>query len=162
MKLKRNLFVPFIDTTKGAEPGTYQWVPIDLSTVFELAYNPVTEEYSYICYANNSTEIVSYQPAMEQEIVLDNENPLYKFMLKYMRSMPTGSESEVPVMIAYPNDETGKTTDADVWDEAVISPGTINTIDGKLTFTLQLNGTAKSGTVAIEGGNAKFTPGVGA
>ena len=41
-QLTRNLFVPLIDTLKGASAGegTFKWVPIDLSTQFELAYNP--------------------------------------------------------------------------------------------------------------------------
>lgn len=157
-KLTRNLYVPFIDITKGAEKGTYDWKPIDLSSVFELAYNPNTETYSYICYANDSNEIINYAPTMEQEIVLDSENEIYKFMLDFMRSMPTGSDANVPIMIAYPDSDTAKTTEADVWDDAVISPGTINTIDGKLTFTLNLNGAVTPGTVAISGGTATFSP----
>lgn len=157
MKLTRNLFVPFIDITKGESEGTYQWKPIDLSSVFELAYNPNTETYSYICYANDSNEIINYAPTMEQEIVLDSENEIYTFMLGFMRSMPTGSDASVPVMIAYP-DDTGETTEADVWKDAVISPGTINTIDGKLTFTLNLNGAVTPGTVEISDGTATFSP----
>lgn len=157
MKLTRDLFVPFIDTSKGAEAGTYTWKPIDLSTVFELAYNPNTETYSYICYANDSNEITGYAPTMEQEIVLDSDNPIYTFMLEFMRGMPTGSDAKVPIMVAYP-DESGDTTEADVWDDAVISPGTINTVDGKLTFTLNLNGDVTNGTVAIAAGTATFTP----
>ena len=47
-QLTRNLFVPLIDTLKGASAGegTFKWVPIDLSTQFELAYNPNTETKS--------------------------------------------------------------------------------------------------------------------
>lgn len=161
MKLTRDKFVPFIDTTKGEEPGTYTWKPIDLSTVFELAYNPVTETYSYICYANDSNEITGYAPTMEQEIVLESDNPIYTFMLEFFRSMPTGSDAIVPVMVAYP-DASGKTTEADVWAEAVIAPGTINTVDGKLTFTLNLNGAVTSGTVEISDGTATFSPTPGA
>ena len=155
-KLTRDLFVPFIDISKGATAGEYTWKPIDLSTVFELAYNPQTETYSYICYPNDSTEITSYTPSMEQEIVLDSDNPIYNFMLEFCREMPAGSSAVVPVMIAYPG-ESGKTTEADVWDDAVIQPGTINTVDGKITFTLNMNGTRKAGTVAIKDGAATFT-----
>lgn len=158
MKLTRNLFVPFVDVKKSTTGTGYQWVPIDLSTVFELAYNPQTETYSYICYANDSTEITSYQPSMEQEIVLESDNKLYQFMSKFMRDMPVGSDAKVPVMIAYPAADTGKMTEADVWDEAVISPGSLNSVDGKLTFTLQLNGTPKKGTVAVNDGTATFSP----
>ncbi len=161
MKLTRDLFVPFLDTTKGAVDGTYEWVPIDLSTVFNLGYNPQTETYSYICYKNDSTEITGYQPSMEQEIVLDKDNKLYEFMFSFMRSMPTGSDAKVPVMLTYPDLKTGKTTEADVWKEAVISPGALDSVEGKLTFTLQLNGDITKGTVAITEKTATFTPAVG-
>lgn len=147
-KLTRNLFVPFIDTSKGAAPSVYTWKPIDLSTVFELAYNANTETYSYICYANDSNEITGYAPTMEQEIVLESDNPIYQFMIDYMRSMPTGSDAVVPVMLTYPDSETTETTEADLWEEAVITPGTVNPVDGKLTFTLNLNGACQPGTVS--------------
>ena len=45
-QLTRNLYVPLVDTNKGATPGTYNWVPIDKSTQFELSWNPNTEERS--------------------------------------------------------------------------------------------------------------------
>lgn len=163
-KLTRDLFIPFLDTTRGAEPGTYTWCPVDLSTVFNLAFNPQTETFSYICNANDSTEITSYQPSMEQEIAIDSENPLYKFMFPFMREMPVGSKAKVPVMIVYPSPETGKPTEADVWPDAVVSPGAIDSVAGKLTFTLQLNGDKIKGTVAVaEGGKtATFSPAMAA
>lgn len=157
--LTRDKFVPLIDLTRGAEAGTYDWAPIDLSTVFEMAYNPTTETYSYICYPNDTTEIASYAPSMEQEIKITRDNPIYDFMLAYMREMPTGDAAKVPLMIVYPAKDTGAPTEADVWDEAMIAPGSINTIDGKLTFTLNFNGDRKSGTVSGVGTETvTFTP----
>lgn len=145
--IARSKFVPLIDITRGAEAGVHTWKPIDLSTVFELAYNPQTETYGYICNDTDSTEIKSYQPAMEQEIKISRGNPIYDFMLDFMRGMPTGSAAEVPVMVVYPDKTTGEATDADLWEHAVIYPGTINTVDGKLTFTLNFNGAHTQGTV---------------
>ena len=101
--IARSKFVPLIDITRGAEAGVHTWKPIDLSTVFELAYNPQTETYGYICNDTDSTEIKSYQPAMEQEIKISRGNPIYDFMLDFMRGMPTGSAAEVPVMVVYPD-----------------------------------------------------------
>lgn len=156
--LTRNLWIPLIDSTLGEEAGTYTWVRIDKSTIFELSFNPQEETVGYIDSANDSTYIKSYAPELPQEITLDSDNALYKVMLPFMLSLPTGSSANVPVMLVYPNSETGKPTDALVWDEAIVSPQTINTIDKKLTFTLKLNGSTKAGTVENAAGVFTFTP----
>lgn len=149
-RLTRDKFIPLIDISKitgGASPA---WKPIDLSTVFELDYNPNTETYSYICYANDDTEITGYAPTMAQEIVLDSANPIYNAMLKFFRSMPVGSAAKVPICIVYP-DADGKPTDGDLFKDGAIQPDNINTVDGKLNFTLNLNGAVTPATVAGAG-----------
>lgn len=155
--LTRDLFIPLIDSTLGAEKGTYTWVRIDKSTIFDLTYNPSEETYGYIDSANDTTFVKSYAPELPQEIILDSDNPLYKVMLPFCMSMPTGTSAEVPVMLVYP-DETGKATKAMVWDEAIVSPTDLNTVDGKLNFSLKLNGTPKTGTVSELDGTFTFTP----
>lgn len=162
VSLTRDKFVPLIDLTRGAEAGTYDWAPIDLSTIFEFAFNPSTETYSYICYPNDVTEITSYAPSMEQEIKITKDNPIYDFMLAYMREMPTGDAAKVPLMVVWPDKTTGASTVADVWDDAIVSPGSVNTVDGKLTFTLNFNGDRTTGTVSgIGTDTVTFTPGSG-
>ena len=162
MKLTRNLFIPMLDTDQmivdGEPTGTPVWVPIDLSTVFEFAFNPNTETYTYICYANDTTETTGYAPTMEQEIVLDNENPMYKAMYPFMMSMPTGSKCKVPLLLVEPDMTTGQPTRGRLWSEATVSPGTVNTVDGKLTFTLNINGDQQQGTVSKTGSTVTFTP----
>ena len=156
--ITRDKFIPFIDVSEEPGGGTYKWVPVDLSTTFELQYNPQTETYSYICYANDTTLINSYQPSMDQEIRIDGSNALFKWMLGYMRSMPTGSDAQRPLMLVYPDVTTGQATEADVFDEGMVVPGTINSVDHILTFTLNFNGDRKPGTVAVSEGTATFTP----
>lgn len=158
--LTRDLYIPLIDSTFGAEEGTYTWVRIDKSTIFELSFTPTEETVGYIDSANDSTYIKSYAPELPQEITLDNDNPLYKAMFEFCMRMPTGSDAEVPIMLVYPNLETGKATDAKVWPKATISPQTLNTIDKKLTFTLKLNGTPIDGTVSNSAGTWTFSPAV--
>lgn len=159
MKLTRNLFVPLLDTSNGQGEAVYK--PIDLSTIFELSFNPQEETYGYICYANDSTEVTSYAPELPQEIVLDNTNPIYLFVKNKMLEFPTGSDLEVPVLLALPNDSTGQPTDGMLWSKAILSPGTIATVDGKLTFSLKLNGDITRGTVSgIGTDTVTFTPAV--
>ena len=154
--ITRDKFIPFIDTSEDKDLSAL--TPIDLSTVFSLNYNAQTNTRAYIKDPNDSTEVGSYQPSMEQEIRINSENPLYKWMLPYMRSMPTGNDTVHPVVIAYPDLETGEATDADCFKEATIVPGTIDSVAGTLTFTLNLNGTPEVGTVANSSGSVTFTP----
>lgn len=158
MNLTRNKFIPLVDATLGAEDGVYDWVRIDKSTVFELSFNPSEETSGYIDAANDSTYIKSYAPELPQEIVLDNENPLYQVMFPFCMSMPTGSSATVPCALVVPNMTTGEATDAYVWTEAVISPQTLNTVDGILSFSLKLNGDSQQGTMTISDGEFVFTP----
>lgn len=156
--LTRDLWIPFIDTTFGAEKGVYEWTRIDKSTIFELSFNPSEETVGYINSKNDSTYIKSYAPELPQEIVLDNDNECFKKMLPFCLSMPTGSSAVVPFMLVHPDVETGKATDAMVWDEAICSPQTINTVDGKLSFTPKLNGAYTSGTASESSGTWTFSP----
>lgn len=161
MQLTRNLFVPLIDTLKGksAAEGTYQWVPIDLSTQFELSYNPNTETKSYICFKNDTSEVTGYAPELPQEIVLDNSNPLYKFMDEYLNSFPVGAAAKIPFLFVRPDLTTGEATVGLVWNEATIVGDTLNTVDNKLSFNISLNGDPVEGTVSGLGtGTVKFTP----
>lgn len=151
-QLTRNLFVPLLDVTRGKVEGTYDWKPIDLSTQFELAYNPNTDTKSYICYKNDTTVLSSYSPELPQEIALDSSSPVYAFLYSYMREMPVGTSAEFPVMVTYPKvKEDGSidtaSSDADVWEKALVTLDSLNTVDGVLTFNLALNGDPIKGTV---------------
>lgn len=157
-KLTRNLYVPMLDLQFGQGTGTQTFTPIDLSTIFSLAFNPQEETYGYIKDANDTTAIESYAPSLPQEIALDDTNPIYEAMFDFCMGMPTGSSAKCPVLIAYAETVAGGVTKGYLWEDATISPNELNTVDGKLTFTLQLNGDAKTGTVAISGGTATFTP----
>lgn len=64
--LTRDLFIPFVDANAmkraagqevEAEPGTYDWVRIDKSTIFSLAFNPQEETKGYIDAPNDTTYI---------------------------------------------------------------------------------------------------------
>lgn len=158
MQLTRDLFVPFIDTNKGE--GTPKWVPIDLSEQFEFSYNPNTETRQYICYKNDYTEVTGYAPEFPQEIVLDNTNPLYKFMDKFLNSYPVGADANIPLLIARPDLTTGKPTVGQMWASASVTGDNLNTVDGKLSFNINPNGDPVNGTVSGVGTDSvSFTPG---
>lgn len=160
MKLTRDLFIPLIDENKlkGNSGGTYKWLRIDKSTVFALAFNPQEETYGYIDTPNDTTEITSYQPELPQEITLDKDNPLFAAMFDFCMKMPVGSDAVVPFLLVAPAADTGKPTAGYLWAEASISPGELNTVDGKLSFTVKLNGKKQDGTVSASDGAYTFAP----
>lgn len=157
-KLTRDLFVPLIDRNKltGASAEGYDWVRVDKSTIFALAFNPQEETFSYINAPNDSTEVTSYQPELPQEIVLDSSNPLYVAMHDFAMAMPIGSAAEVPCLLVMPDASTGEATKGYLWEHAIISMQELNSVDGKLTFTMKLNGVKKDGTVTASDGTFVF------
>lgn len=164
MNLTRDLYIPLIDANAIRKAigedivGTgNDWVRIDKSTIFELSFNPQEETQGYIDTANDTTYVKSYQPELPQEIILDNSNELYKLMHPFCMKMPTGSSAEVPTLLVMPDMSTGKATAGYKWDKSIVSPGSLNTVDGKLSFTLKLNGKIDNGTVTFTDGKAVFS-----
>ena len=159
MKLTRNLFIPLLDRNKltGSAVEGYDWTRIDKSTIFELSFNPQEETFGYIDSANDATEVTSYQPELPQEIILDSGNALYAAMFDFVMGMPLGSDAVVPCLLAMPDPADLSKIKGYLWDEALVSPQALNTVDGKLTFTIKLNGTKKNGTVTAADGVYTFT-----
>ena len=164
--LTRDLYIPLLDANTmrkaiGVETvgDSYDWVRIDKSTIFALAFNPQEETYGYIDTANDTTYVKSYQPELPEEIILDNSNPLYKLMHEFCMAMPVGRNAEVPLLLVMPDMNSGKPTVGRVWDSNIVSPGELNTVDGKLSFSNKMNGDVKIGTVSVEEGNYTFTEG---
>lgn len=149
--ITRNLIVPLIDTAgkwtgTGSDTGA-KWVPIDLSTTFELSYNAQTDTVSYICYKNDVTKHTGYQPGMDQEIALVEGNPMYTFINDLRHKMPIGEETTFPCLIAeVPASGSGETA-GQVWVNTLITIDTLNSVDGVLTFHLDFNGDTVDVTV---------------
>lgn len=151
--LTRDKFVPYIDANAiknflGISAGSgYDWVRVDKSTVFDFAFNPQEETSGFIDSAADTSYVKSYQPNLPQEIILDSDNPLFEIMYQFVFKFPTGANAVVPALLAVPNLATGEPTNAIMWEEHVISPTDLNTVDGKLIWDMKLNGTPKHGTV---------------
>lgn len=163
-KLTRDLFEPYIDMDKGkgASENNYKWERVRKSTIFELSTNAQENTYGYIDTRNDTTEVTSYQPQLPLESVPESTDKVYAFMQDYLFAFPLGSDTQVPFMLVYPIikedgtiDETNR--NAIVFDEAVISNLSLNTVDQLATWTEMLNGTPKYGYVAA--GTTEFKPG---
>ena len=151
-KLRKHEFIPFIDVsgTGGSSP---EWKRIDLSTIFDLNPNPQTETMDYISYETPVEEINQYQPELPQEIALYEGNPVYDYMFNMFYNLPVGSETKVPFLLCFGG------SDKKAWkvDQTTVVLGSLNTVDGKLSFTLKLGGDIEKGTYAIADGVPTFT-----
>lgn len=165
----RDKFIPLIDAnfirkmigwdTIETEDG-HAWARVDKSEQFSLELSPQTETKGYIDTANDTTRTVSYQVSQEQEIIIDGNNEVYALMYEYTMHFPVGSDAQVPNMLIMPSVTNPEVADAFLWEDAMLTPVSINTIDKKLTFTINYNGEYVRGTGAKgeESGRFEFTP----
>ena len=150
-KLTKNNFIPFLDTSKGS--GTASYARIDKSTIFALNPNPQSEEVDYICYESPVSEIDHYEPELPQEIALYEGNPMYDFIFGMFYDLPVGSAAKVPALLCF----AGADKKAWLVPDNVIELGELNTVDGKLSFTLKLGGNIQKGTYTLADGVPSFT-----
>ena len=151
-KLTRDKFIPFLDTTKDLTFATSTWKRIDYSTIFELTMGEQEEDMDYICYANAVTEINSNKPELPQEIACYEGNPIYDFMFQQFYDMPVGADVKVPFLMCFGG--TGKKAWRCI---ATITSKVLNTVDGKITFSIKLGGDIEKGTYTITEGVPTFT-----
>lgn len=155
-KLTKSKYIPFLDTHTSGD--TAQWTRIDKSTIFSLNPNPQTEQRDYICMDAPVTEVDHYEPSLPQEIALYEGNPMYDFIADMFDRLPVGSAAVVPALICFAG--TGKR--AWMISECTIVLGELNTVDGKLSFTLNLGGDITHGTYEItSAGVVTFTEDTG-
>ena len=107
----------------------------------------------YICYENAVTEITSNKPELPQEIALYEGNPIYDFMIGELQNLPTGTGCKVPFLICFGG--TGKIAWRGI---CTISGKVLNTVDGKVTFSMKMGGDITKGTYTITEGVPTFTP----
>ena len=152
-KLTKNNFIPFLDVNKGS--GTASYARIDKSTIFALNPNPQSEEVDYICYESPVSEIDHYEPELPQEIALYEGNPMYDFIFSMFYDLPVGSAAKVPALLCF----AGEGKKAWLIPDNVIELGELNTVDGKLSFTLKLGGDIQKGVYTLSNaGVPTFTP----
>ena len=150
-KLTRDKFIPFLDVLKDTTFATSSWKRIDYSTIFELTMGEQEEDMDYICYPNAVTEINSNKPELPQEIACYQGNPIYDFLFDEFFNMPTGADVKVPFLMCFGGD------DKKAWRcIATITSKVLNTVDGKITFSIKMGGDIEKGTYTISDGTPTF------
>jgi hypothetical protein len=156
IKLTKDKFIPFIDVsgTINKEEWVPVWKRVDYSTIFSLNPNPQTTETDYICYEAAITTTDSYKPELPQEIAIYEGNPVYDFMFEKFYNLEVGPGMNLPVLMCF----GGSAKKAWQLKDATVTLGELNTVDGKLSFTLNMGGAIDRGTYAVTEGVPTFTP----
>lgn len=157
-KITKNYYIPFLDV--GDTPGEHTWGQIGRSTIFELNFNPTTEERDYIMYASPQEELESYRITMDQEIETNRGDTIYDFLENIAFNIPLEDVSRtiIPTLVVWPKlTEAATTMPAWLYDEAQVVINTLNSVDGVITFTINFNGDPQLGTVTVTDGAPVFT-----
>ena len=159
IKITKNTVIPFIDTsnTINTESWAPVWNRIDKSTIFDLAFNPQSESVDYISYESAIEEVSSYQPELPQEIALYRGNAIYDFVEGLCINLPVGDAVKVPFLLCWPPQDDNSIK---AWQvkECRLLLSNYNSVDGKITFTLNLGGNIDKGTATVESGKPTFVP----
>lgn len=152
-KLKKHQFIPFLDVS-GTVGGTWKpvWKRIDLSTIFDLDPKPQTETMDYISQELPVEEVARYQPQLPQEVALYEGDAIYDFVFNLLYELPVGSGVQVPMLMCFGG--SGKKA----WQvkKCTLVLGSLNTVSGKLSFTLHLGGDIERGTYSVADGAPVF------
>lgn len=137
------------------------WKRVDRSTVWEIAFNPNTEDKEYITDDTPTTQLKNYKPSMPQELETTKESGgIYDIMSKRAIELPVGEKAYAKYIIALPDvNEAGKiyawrVDTTEIFDN-------LNMVDKKIKWGINVRGNIEVGTVVPTDGKPVFTVGDG-
>lgn len=150
-KLKKSQYLIFLDVEKDLTLEACSWKRICKSTVFELALNPQSESREWIDSDTPEEEVMSNQPELPQECALYEGDPVFDFVQDMFVSCPVGEDVKVPYFICFGGSKK------QAWQGvATLLFDTLNSVDGKISFTIKINSVNK-GTYEVVDGVPTFT-----
>jgi hypothetical protein len=150
---KKYQTIPFIDTSTTTTPT---WARIGKSTIFDLVLNAVTEDFDYIEDENPTTIIKNYKPSLSQELRTVAGDTAFDALFDMLYDLPTGDGAVRDVLLVFPR---ASASAYDSWKvPATITLTDFNTVDEKILFDINFNGTIVRGTTVITDGVPVFTP----
>ncbi|HIZ77988.1 MAG TPA: hypothetical protein H9669_10305 [Firmicutes bacterium] len=156
---RREQTLIFLDkSTTGTSPS---WVRIKMSTLLEIAVNPVTEEYAFIGYKDDITLLDRYKISLSQENQAVEGDACFDYLWGLFYSLPSGSEVQTDCLIVFPK---AGTTDGSfqAWKfRATLVLNTFNGVDKKITYDIQAAGDVERGTVTVADGTPTFVAATG-
>lgn len=121
--------------------------------------NAQTEENDFIEDEMATTEVMSYKPALDQELQCNKGDDAFDFVYEMFKSLPTGEEVKKNVLIVFAGatDVSGTET-FDAWNTvATLTLDHLDTVAEKIYFSLSFN-KIERGTATVAAGVPTFTP----
>lgn len=135
-----------------------KWVQIEKSTDNTITMNAETEERDFIVDTNPTVILKKYKPSMSEPITLYKDNPDYEFFWNKFYKMSAGADAESEILVVFMNEEPSDGKYAAWKCDCVCVCDNFNPTDSILTFSINFNGTVKTGTVSVsEDGEPAFT-----
>ena len=145
-KLKKSQYLIFLDIEKDLTLEACSWKRICKSTVFELALNPQSESREWIDSDTPEEEVMSNQPELPQECALYEGDPVFDFVQDMFVSCPVGEDVKVPYFICFGGSKK------QAWQGvATLLFDTLNSVDGKISFTIKINSVNKATYEVVDG-----------
>lgn len=138
---------------------TAEWSRIGKSTVFDLEANAQTETNNFIEDEMATTEVMSYEPGMSQELQTNQGDPAFDYVYNMFYELPTGEDVKKDVLITFAgNVGSTEAPKFNAWKTvSTLTLNDLNTVEEKINFNLTIN-KIERGTVTITEGKPVFTP----
>ena len=154
-RLKKHRTIPFLNTSSTEEPS---YSRIGKSTVFDLVLNAQTEENDFIEDEMKTTDIISYNPQLAQELQCNKGDAAFDYLYDLFYNLPTGEAVKQNVLIVF--DGNMGNEDAPqfkAWDTvATLVLDHFDTVAEKIYFSFNINKITR-GTCAVTNGVPEFT-----
>ena len=149
IRLRKTDFIPFLDVSESDAP---EWARIDKATVFQMSANPQSSSLDFISTEAPVEEVSGYAPELPSEIALYQGNKVYDRLFRMFYDLPIGSQVGLPFLMCFGGDSRL------AWKTHVtVLLGNLDTVAGKLTFTLKIGGAIERGTYIVTDGRPIFT-----
>ena len=156
-KIKRSLFVTFINTTPGG--GEPTWAKMGKGiTSQKISYNPNVTTEQYVDEDNAYSSVDSYAPSLDGQQTCYKGEPVFEYIDGLRQNRAVGTELETEVLFVYLYDGEGGSFKAEK-NSCVVQLGDYGGDGGgsvQMTYTLGLNGDPVQGTATIAEGAVTF------
>lgn len=153
-KVKKYEVVPFLKTK-----GSQDYVRIKKSTELKLDFGADTQKYDYISDENPTTELEKYKPEISGlPLTMYKEEPDFALIWDLAYNLKIGGDAVAELLLVYKFDEdAAKTGTWKSWNvPATVVVKTLDAVEGKIEFDLQMRGTIARGTVTESSGKPVF------
>lgn len=149
-RLKRHKTIPFLNIGTAMAP---EYVRIGKSTVFDLVLNAQTEENDFIEDEMKTTDIVSYQPELAQELQANKGDEAFDYLYEMFLDLPTGEDVKKNLLIVFDgNIGSEEEPKFNAWNtEATLVLEHFDTVAEKIYFKFNINEIERGTCTVVDG-----------